>query len=96
MALTRCDAGAECADGSDEQGCFEIVGHDMLQCNDEVRDAASFCEHTTCGYQSQPPLCDAARTDRFLCADGTDILSSVVCDRKADGTDGADEQRCLR
>lgn len=91
----RCSGSRECADASDERGCFEFVGHDMAQCGDEITEPVFLCEGT-CGFQTQPPLCDASLPNLFLCADGSDVSSSVVCDRKPDCNDQTDELYCLR
>jgi len=91
----RCSGSSDCPNAFEERGCFDFVGFDMLQCGDEITQPQGLCS-STCGYETTPPLCDEARRDRFLCADGTDVDIAVVCDRKNDCADGTDERYCLR
>jgi hypothetical protein len=91
----RCDASRECEDWSDELGCFEISGRDIVRCGDTLDRAEYFCQRTECGYMTEPPLCDEEHRDRFLCADGSDVGHEAVCDRKADCADATDERFCL-
>ena len=91
----RCTGTKECEDGSDERGCFDFVGYDMLQCGDEIMAPQRVCD-SSCGQETKPAFCSEALPDRFLCADGSDVDKYVVCDRKADCADGTDELYCLR
>jgi hypothetical protein len=91
----RCSGSPECADASDERGCFEFVGFDMAQCGDEITFPQWLCD-STCAKETKPPVCDEARPDRFLCADGTDVSRDVICNRKPDCADETDELYCLR
>jgi len=92
----RCDGLAACSDLADERNCYELTGRDQLSCGGEVWFPQQFCRDSDCGSGVKPPLCDPARPDRFLCAGGSDVESSLVCDRNPDCADGSDEAHCLR
>jgi hypothetical protein len=92
----RCGGWQECPDESDERGCFDFVGRDMLRCGGEIIRPAVLCNPEGCGFELRPSPCDEARRDRFLCTDGSDVSGDVVCDRKDDCADGTDEVYCVR
>ncbi len=91
----RCDYRRDCADGSDEQGCFELIGHDILRCGEEPSDIWSYCDLPACFEQPDGLRCDPEQRDSRFCPDGTKIDPELVCDRSEQCADGADERYCM-
>ena len=92
----RCDQTVQCADQSDELGCFEETGHDWFWCDPQLFRASDICRDTSCALEKTPPVCDPGRPERYLCDDGSDVDVYVVCDRSADCPDGSDERYCVK
>lgn len=101
-----CNYQFECLDQSDELGCFDVRGRDLLWCDGALIWPGSVChgpncERGTCtgegcGLKMTPPVCDPAVPDRYLCNDGGAVSAEVVCDRVLDCADGSDERYCAR
>jgi hypothetical protein len=89
-----CDAIVDCEDETDERGCFEVRGRDMVQCGDEIHGALDICEPNAC--PAAAAHCDETRPNVFSCDDGVDVSTNQVCDRVDDCANGADELYCLR
>jgi hypothetical protein len=95
VAGNRCNSYRDCPDGSDEQNCFEVKGNDAFVCGDGVVPDWALCTDE-CSVALVPPVCDRARPNVFLCADGGAIPTTSLCDRQRDCADGSDEASCAR
>jgi Low-density lipoprotein receptor domain class A len=93
----RCDAQVDCEDSSDEFNCFEVDGHDIVDCGDYLIQNRALCLLALgpCLLADGTSVCNF-ETPQFRCKDGVEIPTDLVCDRKEDCADGTDEQLCLR
>jgi Low-density lipoprotein receptor domain class A len=92
---TRCNGHVECTDASEEQGCFEVTGNDNFVCGASFVPLWSLCSDD-CSAALEPPVCDPADVNQFLCADGSSIPSPLLCNRERDCPDSSDEASCAR
>jgi hypothetical protein len=92
----RCDFGIDCADQSDELGCFETSGRDWFWCDPELEHPSVVCHSNTCGLEKTPPVCDPDRPNVYLCDDRSEVSVESVCNRASDCPDGSDERYCFK
>lgn len=93
----RCDKRVDCTDWEDERNCADLFGVDLLLWDNEILYPAYACgTESRCGLVADPPFCSPDTKELFLCGDGTDIPTQLVCDRTADCANGRDEELCLR
>jgi hypothetical protein len=89
----RCDRTPNCEDSSDERGCFDLIGRDNVECGGRLVSEYRPCLDE-CFAALEPPVCDPARNEDFICADGKGLSREQLCDHAKDCTDGRDEQYC--
>jgi hypothetical protein len=92
----RCDQVFQCADESDELGCFDVNGRDWFWCDGELVTPFDVCRYGRCGIEKVPPVCAEGQPDVYLCNDGGTVTVGKVCDRAFDCGDGSDERYCVK
>jgi hypothetical protein len=94
---SRCDQKMQCQDQSDELGCFEVLGRDWFWCDPELLHPMDVCSFDlACGLAKEPPVCDPMRPGIYLCDDGGEVTTALVCNRAVDCEDGSDERYCVK